>query len=523
MDDLNTQVAIVGGGPVGLGLAIDLGQRGISAVVIEKEARLHTIPKGQNLTQRTMEHFRAWGVEAAVRAARLMPAGYPSVGINSYGDLMSSYAHPWFRRSQVGKYYFTTNDRLPQYLTERVLRDRLMRIPEVTTIYGQAAQVVQPNESGVLVGGEKVSIRAEYVVGCDGSRSMVRAEVGITEQLSDHDRKMVLVVFRSKELHRILEERFGQAAFFNVLHPDLDGYWRFLGRVDVGESWFFHAPAPSDAIAETFDYEALISATVGSDIRVELEYIGFWDLRVAIADTYQAGRVFIAGDAAHSHPPYGGYGINTGLEDIRNLGWKLSAVLQGWGGEDLLASYTTERRPVFVSTARDFIEAFINQDREFIEGNDPRIDESSFAEAWDRRSSGSNLGVSDFEPHYEGSPIVFGPMGGLSGAVGSHSFSARSGHHLPARALSSGDDLFEELGDGFTLVGSTSATTDVDAFRVSAKSIGVPLTILLDDFQGELADYDTDLILVRPDHFISWVNDGSSYDSQAVLSRSVGL
>ena len=103
-------MVIVGGGPVGLGLAIDLGLRGITTTVIEKEASLHRVPKGQNLTQRTMEHFRSWDVEPAVRAARVMPAGYPAGGINAYEDLMSDFAHPWFRRAEVDRYYFAANE-----------------------------------------------------------------------------------------------------------------------------------------------------------------------------------------------------------------------------------------------------------------------------------------------------------------------------------------------------------------------------------------------------------------------------
>ena len=175
------------------------------------------------------------------------------------------------------------------------------------------------------------TLRADYVVGCDGSRSLVREAAGITQTLSDHDRLMVLLVFRSTGLHRLLE-RFPNKSFYNVLHPDLKGYWKFFGRVDLGTTWFFHAPVPLGTTKDNFDFRGLLHEAVGDEFDVEFEHIGFWDLRVAIADQYRMGRVFIAGDAAHSHPPYGGYGINTGLEDAANLGWKLAAALQGWAG-----------------------------------------------------------------------------------------------------------------------------------------------------------------------------------------------
>jgi len=517
---MQSQVAVVGGGPVGLGLTIELGRRGIRTVVIERDESIHHIPKGQNLTQRTMEHFRCWGVEDEIRAARVMPPSYPSAGVNAYGNLMSRFAHPWFRRSQVDDFYFTANERLPQYLTEAVLRRRLEELPSVTSLFGVAARTVDQDPSGAVVGTTRGQIETEYVVGCDGSHSLVREAAGIGEHRSEHDKRMVLLVFRSRQLHAILEERFGETSFFNVLHPDLEGYWRFLGRVDVGEGWFFHAPVPPDASSETIDHVELLHSTVGAEFDISLDHMGFWDLRIAVADTYRLGRVLIAGDAAHSHPPYGGYGVNTGLEDARNLGWKLAAVLDGWAGDSLLASYTEERLPVFESTAREFIEAFIENDRRFIEANDPTRDEKEFAAAWERRRTRSNRGVSDFEPHYEGSPIVHGPEGGTSSAVGMHSFRAVAGHHLPARRLSDGGELFDALGDGFTLI--TSSTETGESFRAAANAGGVPLSVVVDSFEGEMSDYGSEPILVRPDHFVSWVDDGAPYDPKDILAASIG-
>ncbi len=517
----HTQVAIVGGGPVGLGLAVELGGRGVAVTVLEKHESLHHIPKGQNLTQRTMEHFRSWGIEHDIRAARVMPQGYPASGVNAYGNLMSDYAHSWFRRSEVGQYYFAANERLPQYLTEAVLRERVARLPSVTTRYGAEVTALEQHEDGaqVLIGEEILS--ADYVVGCDGSRSLVREQAGIAEERSDHDRRMVLLVFRSRELHEVLETRFGRVSIFNVLHPDLDGYWRFLGRVDVGEGWFFHAPVAPDATTDTLDYRALLWATVGSEFALDLDYIGFWDLRIAIADTYRNGRIFIAGDAAHSHPPYGGYGINTGFEDARNLGWKLAAVLDGWGGSELLDSYTAERRPVFISTARDFIEAFIENDRAFIAEHDPGTDRTAFAAAWNQRRSGSNRAVLDFEPHYEGSPIVYGPQGGVSGAIGSHSFAIRAGHHLPPRPLTSGNDLFDALGSDFTVIAAAGADVQWRDFAAAAHRHGIPLTLVSDSFD-DAGPPQPPLVVVRPDLFVAWVDDGAPYDAATVLRRVVG-
>src|SRR5438128_11418239 len=119
------QVAIVGGGPVGLALAVELGQRGIDCVVVERHRSLHRIPKGQNLTQRTLEHFYFWGIVDELRAARVMPAGYPIGELTAYGNLASDYWHSASGREAVRSYYFQANDRLPQYRMETVLRAKM--------------------------------------------------------------------------------------------------------------------------------------------------------------------------------------------------------------------------------------------------------------------------------------------------------------------------------------------------------------------------------------------------------------
>ncbi|MDX1330399.1 MAG: FAD-dependent monooxygenase, partial [Burkholderiaceae bacterium] len=150
-DDLNTQVLIVGGGPVGMGLAIELGQRGVSVVVVERYEQPQPIPKGQNLTQRTMEHMYFWGAEDALRAARTIPKSYGIGGLTAYGQLLSPYHYDWLQRDLVAPYYFTTNERLPQYATEAVLRERVAALPNVQTIYGWGAQSVTTSESGVTV------------------------------------------------------------------------------------------------------------------------------------------------------------------------------------------------------------------------------------------------------------------------------------------------------------------------------------------------------------------------------------
>ncbi len=530
--NIDTEVLIVGGGPVGMGLAIELGQRGVRCLVIERYLKPQPIPKGQNLTQRTMEHFHFWGAEKQLRAARTIPPEYGIGGLTAYGTLLSPHVHDWLQRDLVKPYYFTANERLPQYATEAVLRERAAELPAVQTLYGWEAATLTQDADGVTAtiteraGGVQRVVRAAYLVGCDGARSRVREQARLTQTLTAHDRTMVLLVFRSPGLHELLK-RYPGKSYYNVLQPALQGYWKFFGRVDLGNTWFFHAPVPAGTTADNFDFRTYLHEAVGTPFDVEFEHIGFWDLRFALADAYRAGRVFIAGDAAHSHPPYGGYGVNSGLEDARNLGWKLAAVLQGWGTDALLESYDAERRPVFKSTIDDFIAKSIENDREFLETFSPERDPVAFAKALQARAQGAIGEVHAFEPNYEGSPLVWASRGegAVCSAKGSHRFQARPGHHLAPASLGSGGDVFEALGNGFTLLAVGAPTDAVRAFRDAAAGLKVPLAVVEAAADGEAARYEASLVLIRPDQFVAWSSQeplGGDDRAHHVLERAIG-
>jgi 2-polyprenyl-6-methoxyphenol hydroxylase-like FAD-dependent oxidoreductase len=532
---LTTDVVIVGGGPVGLGLAIELGQRGIRCILTERYAQTQPIPRGQNLTQRTLEHFHFWGAEKELRAARTIPPEYGIGGLTAYGTLLGDYSYDWLQRELVKPYYFTANERLPQYETERVLRQRLALLPNVQTLFGWDAQTIAQDEHGTTVTLTERStqqqqvVHAAYAVGCDGSRSKTREQAGITQTLSDHDRLMVLLVFQSQELHELLA-RYPGKSFYNVLHPDLKGYWKFFGRVDLGNTWFFHAPVPMGTTADNYDFKAMLHEAVGAEFALELQRVGFWDLRFALANSYRAGRIFVAGDAAHSHPPYGGYGVNSGLEDARNLGWKLAAVLQGWGGADLLDSYDAERRPVFASTIQDFIAKSIETDGDFLAHFDPEQDQAAFEAAWQARSQGAVGEVHAFEPNYEGSPVVRHTQDAnapalVCSAKGSHQFKARAGHHLAPAIMRSGKNVFEALGAGFTLLTFGEPTAQTQIWVDAAAALNIPLTLVQEAASSETDRYEAMAILVRPDQFVAWASQDTRIDvaqAQQVLSSIAG-
>ena len=525
------QVIIVGGGPVGAALAIELGLRGVSCGLVESRTGMHKIPKGQNLTHRSLEHFYFWGIVDELRAARFLPPGFAIGEITAYGNLMSEYWHAPAGREVVRDYYFQANDRLPQYQMENVLRKKMASLPNVEARFGWSATAIAQDDNGVCVsvaeeaGSGQDVWEADYVVGCDGGHSLVRQQIGIARSGTDFDQLMVLVVFRSGEFHEGLK-RFPERSIYRVMHPDLKGYWKFFGRVDVGESFFFHAPVPRDTTRDNFDFLGLLHAAAGFPFACEFDHVGFWDLRVAVAERYRVGRAFIAGDAAHSHPPYGGYGLNNGLEDAVNLGWKLAARLDGWGGDALLSSYGEERRPIFHEVAEDLIAARIKRDGEFLARYNPARDRAEFERAWKSRENEIGTRAQSYVPNYAGSPVVCGPPGAVSTAHGEHLFKARAGYHLAPQPLSGGRDMGRELsgkrGCGFTLLAFDADDGAVGALRAAAGALKVPLKIVRDSYAGGREKYESRMILVRPDQHVAWTGDSAPTNVPAIMRKITG-
>jgi 2-polyprenyl-6-methoxyphenol hydroxylase-like FAD-dependent oxidoreductase len=525
------QVVIVGGGPVGIALAVCLGMRGISCALVESRTEMHRIPKGQNLTQRTLEHFYFWGIVDELRKARVAPSDAPLGELTAYGNLASDYWQTPRGRELVRPYYFQDNDRMPQYAMEAVLRNKLASLPKVDARFGWTATGVTQDADGVRATvtdpqGVEHLLAGDYLVGCDGGNSLVREASGIERSGTDFDQLMVLVVFRSRDLHAKLE-RFPPRTTYRVLHPDFKGYWQFFGRIDIGEGFFFHAPIAKDTKREGYDFREPLFRAAGFEFDVDIDYAGFWQLRNAVAHTYRNSRIFIAGDAAHTHPPYGGFGLNNGLEDAVNLGWKLAAKLQGWGGEALLDSYSLERQPVFKDIAEHFIAERIAEEGAFLARYNPQRDRAEFERAWAERESDLGKRVHRYEPRYEGSPVVYGPPGGVTGAQGDHAFLARAGHHLAPQ-----NGVYDSLwphrmggniaAPGFTLLAFDDEAQDVAPLRDAAAARGIPLaTVCMPDARLREA-YGARLVLVRPDQFVAWRGDSAPADPDALLDKVTG-
>ena len=288
----------------------------------------------------------------------------------------------------------------------------------------------------------------------------------------------------------------------------------------MGQGFFFHAPVPKETRKDNYDFIGLIRQAAGFAVAAELEHVGFWDLRIAVARRYRVGRAMIAGDACHSHPPYGGFGLNSGIEDARNIGWKLAAVIAGWGGGDrLLDSYTEERRPIFDETGEAMIAGGIEQDRQFLARHSPSRDAAEFAAAWQALATGARRRQQSYEPHYEGSSILFGPPGGVCSIHGEYTFKAQAGHHLAPRTLTSGRNVFDELGPEFSLLALGADSATIQAFEDGARQARVPLKVIRDSAATARDQYAATLVLVRPDQYVAWTGDAPPEDTRALFRR----
>ena len=346
---MDTEVLIVGAGPVGLTLSIDLGKRGIRCILIEKNDAPLGYPKMERCNPRTMEIFRRLGLADTVRAA-----GYPpDWPMDTYlvFDLMRppllKMAHPTVAQARA-KRDATTDGSMPlepyqiisQYTLEPLLKSVAERIPNVAVKFGHELISFTEESDGVAAqvrktNGETVTIRARYLVGCDGGSSVVRKQLGFGMAGEPHLREMRQALFHCPELYD--KVRAPRARHYHRI----DDHWTLMIVQDSRQHFTLHAIVESDE-----DMAALFGTMVGTPVQYEMVHCAKWVQRLLLAEHYQQGRVFIAGDAAHLVIPTGGLGMNTGVGDAIDISWKLAATLRGWGGPKLLQSYEAERRPI---------------------------------------------------------------------------------------------------------------------------------------------------------------------------------
>jgi 2-polyprenyl-6-methoxyphenol hydroxylase-like FAD-dependent oxidoreductase len=532
------EVAVIGAGPSGLSLAIELGTRGIGCLIVERNDRVGHAPRAKTTNVRTRAHFRRWGI--ADRLAELSPFGvdYPSdvrFVTRLAGHELAHIENASNCAPARNDLYPEHGQWIPQYKLEQVLRERAATLPSIDMRFNTRFVSASQDAAGVgvvlrdLASGEDREIVVGYAVGADGARSAMRTLIGAEMQGRYGLSRNYNIVFRAPGL--AAAHRHGKAVMYWQVNPAAPSV---IGPMDAHDIWFFMPTRlPPDTIVTPDSAARLIHEATGLDFALDVLSTDEWVASSLIADRYRDGRLFLIGDACHLHPPFGGYGMNMGVADGVDLGWKLAASLQGWGGSTLLDSYEIERRQIHEQV---IAEAAANHavlsndlwsdglDADDAEGEARRraVGETILAaKAREFHTLGTVLGLGIAQSPVLAIEQTAADQAGGEADARAYRPNSAPGHLAPHLWRANGRSLYDDFGPGLTLICRPSASDEVIAeVARDAAAIGIPLVILrLSTIEaGPL--YPADLTLVRPDQIVAW--RGSAYRPD-VLNRSVGL
>jgi 2-polyprenyl-6-methoxyphenol hydroxylase-like FAD-dependent oxidoreductase len=537
MSLLQWPVLIAGGGPTGLALAAELGWRGVSCLVVEQGDGSVDFPTTNLVNTRTCEHLRRWGLADEVRYRSGFPSDYPRnyifvTRMNGYeiarfdhpasGDPVSRSPHSPEGRIWVSKPFF-----------DPILQRHVKNLPSVEVRYHTALESFRQDDKKVVAdvvdsqSGLHTTIEADYLVGCDGGKSAVRHQLGIQLQGAFSQGMNVAVLFRSPLLSL---SRHGPAVQYQIINAQIQGA---IAAVDGRELWRLNIRGVKPEQVDSLDAPGKLRHALGENVPFELLAVRPWTGHCVVAERYSHGRVFLAGDAAHLLWPAGGFGMNTGVGDAVDLGWKLAAMLEGWGGARLLDSYEPERRPIGmhnVTEAGEMRAGFDSQipfspvlEEDTEEGR--RVREKAGeairrtrAKEFQHDSAGIELGY-----RYDDSPICVAD--GTPPPPSDHAFytpTTRPGARAPHVRLGDGRSILDLFGRGFVLLVLSTKIGDVSVFTAAAKKAGLPLEVVSLAHAGAREAYERALVLVRPDGHVAWRGDSAPADAAEIIATVRG-
>jgi len=528
-------VLIVGGGPVGLGLAADLGWRGIGCLVVEQGDGTIAHPRANAENARTMEFFRRWGIADKVREAGT-PEDFPHTVLyltSLTGFEIARIERPGHGGRAPNPISPERPQRCNQLWLDPILRDCARSFPSGALRMRCRFESFEQDDQRVtvvvhdLATGARQRISADYLVACCGGASSIARTLGIAMSGTPTLDYNLNIFFRAPQLWSHHDKGKAALHFF----VDTEGIWRVLVQLDGRELWRLglrgkHYYDNADSI----DASALITGIVGKPVPHEVVSALRWVARDLVADRYRAGRVFLAGDAAHQNTPSGGFGLNTGMGDAADLGWKLAAVIEGWGGGALLDSYEAERRPIALRIVKQATGNFM-RDRERL--SHPAIADDSEEGARARREMGEAIVESQSQVYvtdgtalgyvYEPSPICWddgSPPAPYS--IMDYRPTTRPGARAPHAWLPDGHSTLDLFGRGFVLLRLGEHAPQAGPLESAFARRHVPLAVsaIRDDHLYEL--YERRLVLVRPDGHVAWRSDDLPEDPIAVVDRVRG-
>ena len=509
-------VVVVGAGPVGLTLAIDLGRRGVRTLLIEKDPTTKQYPKMDRSNARTMEFYRRLGIADRVRAlgypadasmdvfitTRLCDAPLARLHYPSVAQHRAKIAACTDASEPLEPYQLVSQNDL-----EPLLKEVAESTPNVTVRFGCEMTDFTQDVGGVIASlkyldGTQQSIRAAYLVGCDGGKSTVRKNLGIKLEGQGNIRAVRQICFRSEQFYERIP--IGKGRHYYMTDSEGSAFVIQGTRKEI---------TLNTALPEGSDLEQEVRNRAGFDFDFELLNVSDWKLHLLVADRFRDGRIFLAGDAVHLVIPTGGLGMNSGVGDAIDLSWKLAGTVAGWGGSGLLDSYQQERRKVALRNrdASGWAAAGMGIWRKLCrpqvmddtaDGAALRAEIGRTADIHHRRVHemiGVELGYS-----YAGSNLIaFEPDNISDWDTTKYTPHTRPGVRIPHIWLKDGRAMQDILGDNYTLLDLTGAC-DTAVLEAAFARIGAPLTVLRLDEAHVRVVYGCSLLLLRPDLHIFW-------------------